>query len=489
MADLGSRQPRWGFGEVLRLSMPAGMSMLGWTVTMFVDGVMLARLGPREFVAQSTASLVAFVPASFAVGVLGVVNTFVSQNLGAGKKRRCGQYSWAGMVLVGAFCLLVVPLAMLGGPLFAAIGHEPAVQGGEVLFFRYMMLSLPVTLTVKVLEGFFYGIHRPVVVFVAAVTANVINIVGDYGLIFGRLGMPNMGLEGAAVATVTCWCAQVTILMAAFLLPRFHLDFGTRHARTVRLSQCGDIVRIGWPAGVTFMIDVFTWSIFTVVLIGRFGTAHLTAANAAVRYMQVSFMPAVGISIAITAIVGRCIGSGQLDAARRRTHAAVIMAAGYMGACGLCFLVFRGPLIRVFVDVSPGLASAGMRASDILAIGGRMMICAAVFQMFDAINIVFSGALRGAGDTRWPMVAFASLAAVLLVGGGAAMVHWLPQLESLGPYIAATVYIVALGLVMAWRFESGAWLRIDLLGRAGSRQGAGEVQDRLQASTTTSDTL
>ena len=92
------------------------------------------------------------------------------------------------------------------------------------------------------------------------------------------------------------------------------------------------------------------------------------------------------------------------------------------------------------------------------------MICAAVFQLFDAAGIVFNGALRGAGDTRWPMIAAVALSLSVLVGGGWCMVKFLPQLTSLGPYIAATVYIIILGSAMAWRFESGHWRRIDLLG-------------------------
>jgi MATE family multidrug resistance protein len=195
------------------------------------------------------------------------------------------------------------------------------------------------------------------------------------------------------------------------------------------------------------------------------GTEHLAGTTAAMRYMGISFMPAVGIGVAATAIVGRYIGQGRPDLARRRVHVAVSAAMVYMGICGVLFTIFRYPLVRFFVHVSPDQA---MNAEVIVGIGAKVLVCAAVFQLFDAIGIVYIGALRGAGDTRWPMVVTMALSWGLVIGGGVAAVLLLPQLTSLGPWIAASLYVVVLGGVMGWRFEGGAWRKIDLLGRLGA---------------------
>ncbi len=438
--------------------------MLGRTLTQFIDSMMVSRLGPITITAQSIGGLVAFVPESFSIGALGVVNTFVSQNLGAGRLKRCGQYAWAGLAIAAVLAAIIYPLAIFAGPLFALIGHEPAVQTGEVLYFRYMILSVPVTMSIRVLEAFFYGLHRPTVVFTASIIANLFNIAGNYVLIFGKFGFPAMGLEGAAIATVASWGLQLAILLAVFLRPEMHRLYGTRHIRAARLRQCLGILRIGWPAGIRFFVDIFTWSIFTTILIGRFGTEHLAAATIAVRYMTLSFMPAIGISLATTALVGRYIGQGRPDLARRRAHTALRVAMVYMGACATAFWIWREPMIRMFLAVSP-TAADGLDLDMIVSIGGRIMICAAIFQLFDAIGITFSGALRGAGDTLRPMIFSIVLNLVILIGGGYLMVKYFPQLESIGPYIAATVYVIVLGIMMAWRFEGGAWRKIDLLGR------------------------
>jgi MATE family multidrug resistance protein len=433
---------------------------------------MVSWVGPSVFAGQSVGGLVAFLPESFAIGALSVVNTFVSQNLGARRDRRCGQYAWSGAIMVAAFMVLVLPLAAFGRQIFAAIGHSPAVQTNEVLYFRYMILSMPVTLSISVLEQFFYGIHRPRVVFAAAIAANALNIVGDYVLIFGKLGLPALGLRGAAIATMSCWGVQLTILASVFLSGRMHARYATRNARAARLWQCKDIVRIGWPAGLNFIIDIACWNVFTVFLVGRFGTGQLAAANVAARYISLSFMPAVGISVAATALVGRYVGEGRLHLARLRVRTAAVAAVIYMGVCGAAFLAFRHNLIGAFVNIGDQRAAAeGIDLSSIVTYGGRIMVCAAVFQMFDAIGIVYTGALRGAGDTRWPLVVSGVMAVVMLVGGATAMVLLLPQLQSLGPYLAATAYIIALGGVMFWRFRSGTWEKIDLLGDPAAHAG------------------
>ena len=460
----GNSKSDSGLGEVLRMSGPASVSMLGRTLTQFVDGWMVARLGVVTISAQGMGGLLAFVPESFSIGALGVVNTFVSQNLGAGRPKRCGQYVWAGLAIVVLLSATICPLAIFARPIFAAIGHESEVQRLEVVYFRYMILAVPITMSIRVLEAFFYGLHRPSIVFAVSIIANAFNVGGNYVLIFGKFGFPAMGLRGAATASVASWCLQLTILLIVFLLPATNRRYGTWHVRAVRRKQCLEILRIGWPAGLRFMADLLTWMFVNAILIGRFGTAHLGASMIAVRYMTLSFMPTVGIGIATTALVGRHIGRGRPDLARRRAHTAMRVAMVYMGLCAIAFLVWREDMIRWFTTISPGMAEE-VDPELVVRIGGRIMVCAAIFQLFDALGIVFSGALRGAGDTLWPMLVTIALSVVVMVGGGVAMVVFFPQLESIGPYIAATAYVIVLGILMAWRFESGAWRKIDLLGR------------------------
>ena len=449
-----------GFTEVLRMAWPASVAMLGSTVIKFVDGLMVSKVGSAPFSAQFLAGMSAFVPEAMMLGLLTVINTYVSQNVGAGRYKRAGQYAWAGMAVALGSAMLISTLWFFSDTMFATIGHEEHAM--ESMYFKYMIVAVLVTLPTRVLEQFFFGVHRPRIVLFASVLANALNIGLNYVLIFGKFGAPAMGLQGAAIGSVIAWVVQFAILLSIFLSPALHSRFSTRLVKAMRWRQCKDILRVGWPAGVQLCNDMLSWSVGVAVLAGSFGVAHRAATTIAMRYIGLAFMPAVGIGIATTALVGRYIGLRQPDIARKRAHQGVIAAMLWMGMCGTMFWAFRYPLARLFATTD--------QADEIVQIGAQIMICAAIFQLSDAVGIVYVGALRGSGDTKWPMFVTVVLSWSILVGGGIAAVLLVPQLKSLGPWIAASVYVVVMGVAMAWRFESGAWRKIDLLRRGGARE-------------------
>ncbi len=473
---------RGGLKHVLRMSWPASLAMLNSTLLRFVDGWMVSRVGPLPFAAQYVAGMTSFIPESFLTGVLTVVNTYVSQNYGAGRADRTSRYAWAGLrvaVLAGA---LIAPLALIALPMFgyfASLGREGPVNAElvalEVVYFRYMVLSATLPLSCRVLEQFFYGVHRPRVVLAASLACNLFNVGANYVLIYGHLGFPALGLEGAAIGTVLAWTLQLAILLTVFLSRPLRQAFQTHRLSRVPWTMSLEIFRLGWPAGVQLCNDIATWSVFSVAMVGVFGEAHLAATTAVMRYLGLSFMPAVGIGMAATAIVGRCIGNGRADLARQRTHVAVSTAMAYMGLCGAAFWLFRRPMVAFFVHVAPGAgadAQTAAMADRIIDIGSMVMVLAAMFQLFDAVGIVYVGALRGAGDTFWPMVATFAVSWIVLIGGGLLAIRAAPQWTSVGPWAAATAYVILLGLLVAWRFETGAWKKIHLLNVAGPPMGA-----------------
>lgn len=468
--DTGQEKPFAGLAEVLRMAWPACLSMLSGTVIRFVDALMVSKVSPAALAGQFSGGMVAFVPESLAMGTLIVVNTYVSQNLGAGRLKRCGGYAWAGIHLALAFAMLLAALVALAEPLFSLAGHEAAILANETLYFRYMIISALVTLPNQVLCQFFYGIHRPRVVLACSVTANVFNVAANYVLIFGKFGLPAMGLEGAAIGSCLSFALQFVILLSVFLSQDNHRKYATRRAAVLHWRACANILRTGWPAGLQFANGMLCWSLFMVFFAFGFGTAASAAGSASFRYLTLAIMPAVGLGTATTALVGRHIGHGRPDLARKRTHTALAVSLAYVTVCALIFVVFREALIRVFVtipgatELSPG--ETERMIAEIVDVGGKVMLCFAFFQVFDAVTLVFNGALRGAGDTRWPMLAMASLAWTIEVGGAWLIVEHLRNPSPISPYLASCTYVVALAAVLYWRFRSGAWEKIDLLGRA-----------------------
>jgi MATE family multidrug resistance protein len=467
-----------GLREVLKVSAPASMSMLNGTITRFIDGIMVAKLGAEAgkvaLAAQGVAGIMAFAPEALAMGTLSVVNTFVSQNLGAGRLRRCGQYTWSGLTLALMAAMIIFPVGLLvARPLFSSLPQGESFStlipterlvSMEIMYFRYMVFGALLTLPSRVIEGFLFGIHRPMLVFFISLVSNAFNIVGNYALIYGKWGLPRLELEGAAIASVASWGLQLVILLVVFMSAKMNLRYSTRRFGRYVTKQWREIFRIGWPAGVQFFNDVLSWAVFNTVLVGFFGAIHLAASQTVIRYMSLSFMPAVGIGIAATAIVGRYIGERKPDLARARTRTAVKTAVVYMSLCGLAFLLLGRPLMILFASQDPNL-----QVNEVFIEAGRQILAlAAIFQLFDALGIVYVGALRGAGDTRWPMLVTMVLSWGVTVGVGWAFVVFMPQLAGTGPWIAASAYVIILGLLVAWRFEGGAWRRIDLLGRKGA---------------------
>ncbi len=459
----------------MRLSWPASLTMLNSTIIRFVDGLMVSWVGIAPFSAQFLAGLWCFVPESFAVGTLTVVNTYVSQNYGAGNLRKTSRYAWGGILIAIGFAALIGPLAIVAKPIFSQFQKPGDPHGAEifalqVMYFRYMVLSVTLTISIRPLEQFFFGVHRPRIVLLASIVANAFNVLANYTLIFGKFGFPAMGLEGAAIGSIAAWALQLALLLGIFLSGPMHRKFHTRFVTTVRWKHCKELLKLGFPAGVQLCNDIFCWSVFLAVLVSRkFGTEHLMASTIAMRYMGLSFMPTVGIGIATTTLVGKNIGAGRGDLARRRMHASLIVAMAYMGLCGLGFWIFRYPMVSFFVRVLPSRELDPQQVQQITAriidIGTTVLICAAIFQLFDAVGIVYIGALRGAGDTRWPMFVTMVLSWGIIVGGGSVVVNAFPQLKSIGPWIAGSIYVAAMGTAMAWRFESGKWENIQLLTR------------------------
>ena len=481
--DEGSRPTVFGreaAAEVWSQAWPTVLTMASFTVMQFADKLMVGQVGHVEVAAQGNGGIWAFTAIATIVGFLTVVNTFVSQNLGAGREGESARYAWAAIWLaVVSWVLVLLPLAAAVPWIFSAMATVQETADPQRLidlqssYARILLAGGLVTLVGRAMHNFFFGLHRPRVITASAIVGNIANVLANYVLIFGEAGLPALGLPGlpgtpalglagAAIGTLIGTAVEVTIPMAVFLGRRMHAELGSRTRWRPDPAAIGDLLRVGWPAALQYANEIICWAIFMTLLVGRFGEMHMTAGWITLQYIHLSFMPAVGFATATNAIVGRWIGAGRPDIAAARARLAVSIAVLYMSVCAVLFVVFRHGLVGIFVGAE---ATDPAERAAIIAIGGRLLICAAIFQTLDAVGIVYSGALRGAGDTVWPGVLTAILSWLLIVGGGLLLVTRAPHLESVGPWIAAAAYIAVLGVAVAWRFESGRWRSIDLLGR------------------------
>ncbi len=449
--------------------MPTVLSMASMPVMTLVDRYFCGQLGVEQIAAAGNGGMIAWVPASAVMGIIGVVSTFVSQNFGAGRPRDGAAYAWnAAWFVAIVWCVLYLPLALFLPDILHAVRQacgaaqaSETVAHLEVSYARVLIVGLIITLPGRALHQYFFGMHRTLIPLVGVLVGNVANVFLTWGLVLGRFGLPAWGVPGSAVANVVAATMELLIPLAFFLSPRYRHELGTHMAWRPCVRHIREILKLGWPAGLMFGSEMVCWGAFMTVLVAQFGPAHNAAGVIALGYMSLSFMPAVGMSNAVAAIVGKCIGAGRYDLAEHRTLLGIKVTLVYMTLCAAGFVVFRHPLAALLAGHAGHPGADG--PEQVIPIASNLLILAATFQVFDAVGITIIGALRGAGDTLWPGVMTMFLSWTVIIGGGKALTVLCPQWESLGPWIAAAAYIILFALGVAWRWRSGAWRSIKVL--------------------------
>lgn len=440
-----------GVREVMVMSWPIILGSLSYTVMEFVDKWMVSKLGTEPLAAVGAAGIWSFTISTMLLGIIGCVSTFAAQSLGRDKKQDCARYTWQGIYLSIGAALLAFLFFPLSRPLFQLMRHGDEVMRLELIYFRIRLLGYLPMACGTALAAFFQAVNRPRIPMYMAIVGNANNILFNYLLIFGAFGFPRMGLAGAATSTIMSQYLQTILLLGVFVSGPFHREFGSRAVFQFDFQRLRELVRIGLPSGVSMFLDIANWSIFTSFVVGYFGATQLAAHNIAISFMHLCFMPAVAMNQGIAAIVGQWLGRGDVLRAKARTYSALRIAMGYMTAMGLIFAIFGGTLIESIFSQDP----------EVIRLGHHLLILAAVFQAFDATNIICMGALRGAGDTRWMMWAMFFVAYLLFLPLAFILAFTLKG-EAFGAWIAATVFITVLSFILFYRFYSEGWRGIDI---------------------------
>ena len=438
---------------MLKLSSPMIVSNMSFTIMQFVNRLMVSKLGTESLAAVLPAAIVSYLPASFIVGLMTSVNTYVSQSFGMGDKKSCSSYCWQVIYLGLAYFTVVSVCAWPNAEwIFKTMGYDPKVVELEVIYFRIMLYTQLVGMLIASTGQFFMGIHRPSVIMQATVAGQVVNVIGNYVLIFGKFGFPQMGIRGAALGTFFGVLVSASIMTIRFLTGDINSTFKSRSSLKIDISKIKGLVKVGLPAGIGLMINISLWGTILFMSHERVREGCFCAATSAVfSCVNVSIMPVLGIGQALTAAVGKAIGEGRKEVAIKQTKISLKICLAYTAIVGSIFIIFDKGLL-------------GFWSSDIKVIeaGSIILIWAATFQLFDATVIIYNGALRGAGDTTWIAVVSAIGVIFILGLGGFCIVKFAPQIGPSGPWAAAMLNIAAKAIANHWRHRSNRWMKIDL---------------------------
>ena len=431
---------------MLRLALPVIAAEIGWISMGLVDTVMVGPLGPSAIGAVGTGSILYMAVMVVGFGTLYALDTFVAQSFGAGRVDECHRWLFAGIQVA---VIMTVVLTALSVALIAALplfGLHPDVLALIRPYMVHLLWSTPALLAYAVCRRYLQAMHVVRPVMYGLILANLVNVGTNWALIYGHLGIPALGVVGAAYATVLSRVALVAFLWRVIVYRERTNPSGLHDVPfAFDSTRVWRILRLGAPAAAQIVLEVGIFAAASA-LAARIAPAAVAAHQIVMNVVGLIFMVPLGFSSAAAVRVGHAIGRGDAHGAQVAGWVALGLATATMASSAALLTAWPGGLVRLFTT-----------DPEVIRIGVGLLLVAAVFQLFDGVQVVATGALRGIGDTHTPMI-------VNLVG------HWflgLPTAYYLcfhygwgvqGLWIGLAFGLIVTGVVLlvAWSRQSGA---------------------------------
>lgn len=452
----GSPRPG-GFREVLTVSWPLVVSTGSFTVMMFCDRMFLSWHSAVELQASVPASILSFTLVCGFLALASYSTTFVAQYHGAGDRKGCVRATAQGVIFSLLSWPVMLVLIFAGRYILGLSGHTPEVLRAELTYFTIVMAGGVAGPLGSAVASFFSGRGDTRSVMWSNIFGNGVNVVLDYGLIFGKWGFPEMGIAGAALATVTSGFIAPAFLFLKLLAARKTFGPIWPHFRFDR-QLFVRMLRFGLPSGWHLFVDISAFTAF-VLFTGSMGELSHAASNIVLSINTLSFMPFIGIGLGASVLVGQYQGRNQPDLSARAARNAVLIGVTYAVMVGAAYILLPTFFTSMFTDRGEGTLSL----EQILPLTRPLLVVVALMGFADAINLILSNALKGAGDTRFVMNYSLILAWGMLFLGEVLLIFVFHQSVVIA-WGWCALYVCGLALGFLLRFLSGRWKTIDLLG-------------------------
>ncbi len=441
----------------LYVALPMVVSTGTDAVMMFVDKLFLSQYSQNAGEAYLNAALIggltSFVIIAFFLVTAGYSNALVAQYHGAKQTHTCARVMSQVLFLSTMAYPIILLLSAFVPSFFSFFDHSPLQTKLESSYTRILLWGAWFTIMRHGMGGFFTGIHKTNVVMVANVAGMLINIPLNYIFIFGKMGLPAMGIAGAALATIIGWAVSLIILLIAYYGNKTHKAFTTRIRPRFDHVLFKKLCRFGFPSAVQTVFAVLVFDFFISVM-SSYGEAVGSAVTIAINWDSMFFIPMLGAGFATTAIVGQHMGARNIFETKRAVFLALTVMMGYAILVASLMLIFTAPLVEIFLGK--------MKNADIVRPMAQTMVrLACIYLLADALNIGISGALRGAGDTRAIMIIDICLQA--LFGLSIYAFTMSKVLSPLGSWFVFIGYAISVGLGMLLRFLHGRWQHISVI--------------------------
>lgn len=443
--------------EVLTIAWPLIIANAFWNLQITIDRIFLGQFSADALGAAIAAVGIFWTPMALVQQTSAYVTTFVAQYSGAKEENMIGAALWHSIYLAiigGLLFLLLIPLS---SSIFHLFGHSEKLQQLEIDYFTALCFSALPTALVASISGFFTGIERSSLIMRLNGVGLVVNVVLDYIMIFGNFGFPRMGIYGAGLATALASSAAALyglyLIYRADYKSRYHFKEGLR----INFDLAKRFLRFGLPSGMQWALEGLAFTVF-LIYVGRMpnGDAALAASAITVTIMMLSVLPAMGVAQAVAVLVGKYLGEKRAELAERASWSGVQISFIYIVTLGSSFIFFPHFYMGWFHN-----AENQALWNEIVVIVPWLLMFVAFFTAFDCMNLIFSFALKGAGDTKfvtlvaltlpWPLMVFPTYLASTHETG----IYW--------SWGAATVFIVTQAFVFLKRFTGGKWKSMSVI--------------------------
>jgi MATE family multidrug resistance protein len=449
---MSSEQAKWRaeLGGMVALALPVVLSELGWMAQGIVDTIMVGRLGPVAIGAVALGNAVYYTPSLFAFGLLLGLDTLVSQSYGRKDHDGCHRWLAQGVYVALIVTLPVMLLIWTASFGFGPFGIAPQVAAPAGIYLRVLNWGTLPLLLYGAARRYLQAVGNVRVITVTFVAANLVNWGANWVLIYGHLGFPAMGVAGSALSTVFARTLMAVALIGfawRYERRRGHPLF--RRWAGPNLSRIRELVVLGLPAAGQILLEVGAWNMATLSA-GWLTPVALATHQIVLNYASLTYMVPLGISAAAAVSVGHAVGAGDLPRARRAGWLALALGTTFMLCAAVVFLLAPVPLLALYT-----------RDPAVLALGPSLLWLAAAFQIFDGIQTVTTGALRGLGVTGAPMVA--NLVGYWVIGLPLGLILcFVLRWGIYGMWIGLTLALIVIASTLLRRWQRATQMRLSI---------------------------
>ncbi|MAW38341.1 MAG: MATE family efflux transporter [Gammaproteobacteria bacterium] len=418
-----------------------------FAVMIFTDRYFMSQIDSVHMAAALGGGVAAFFSFCFFTGLLSYANALTAQYLGAGELAKCSKVVTQGIVITIMCSPFLVIITYFVSGIFENVGHDPIQVELEKTYYVILMLGVIITLTKTCLSSYFAGIGRTRVVMICDVCGLLFNVPLCYVMVFGKIGLPALGIVGAGVSTIIA-SLFACILFIVFYLRREHRDkFSVMSSFQIDWGVLRRFWRLGFPSGLELFLNVAAFNLFLLMFQG-YGIVEGASAAIVFNWDLLSFVPMIGLNIGVISLIGRFVGANDMARTDEVMSAGFFLGIVYSAILAILYITFRFPLVEVF---SPPEGDF----SEIRDLSAFMMIGLSSYVIADAMIIITGGVLRGAGDTRWLMYASVGLHWAMLIAQYYVILVW-----EFGPRVSWLTFcamIFAIAIVYIWRLQNGVW--------------------------------